>query len=97
MSCKRYPEELKVQAGKQVTDKGHIITDVPQRLGITYANLHDWIKRYSKSGDQRTADTTRSDEIRTLKAELKRVTEERDILKGAAVYIAGESKKSTHL
>ena len=35
------------------------------------------------------------DELRQLKAELKRVTEERDILKEAAAYFAGESKKNT--
>jgi transposase len=34
-------------------------------------------------------------EIQRLKVELKRVTEEKDILKEAAVYFAGEPKKST--
>ncbi|OAK88664.1 transposase, partial [Ralstonia pseudosolanacearum] len=32
-----------------------------------------------------------SDEVRRLKAELKRVTEERDILKKAAAYFAKQS------
>jgi len=31
-----------------------------------------------------------------LKAELRRVTEERDILKEAAVFFASESKKNTN-
>ena len=34
-------------------------------------------------------------ELRTLKAQLRRVTEERDILKEAVVFFAGESKKNT--
>jgi transposase len=34
-------------------------------------------------------------EIRQLKAKVKRLTEERNILKEAAVYFASESKKST--
>ena len=37
------------------------------------------------------------DEIRQLKTQLRRVTEERDILKEAAVYFVVESKKSTRL
>jgi transposase len=35
---------------------------------------------------------SQSAEIRRLKAELKRVTEERDILKKAAAYFAKESR-----
>lgn len=95
MSGKRYPEEFKIEAVKQVTDRGHSITDVSERLGVTYKSLHDWVKKYQKSPDQRKADDEQSEEIRKLKAELRRVTEERDILKEAAVYFAGESKKST--
>ena len=34
-------------------------------------------------------------EIKRLKAENRRVTEERNILKEAAVFFAGESKKNT--
>ena len=36
-----------------------------------------------------------SDEIKRLKAELKRVTQERDILKEAAAFFASESRKDT--
>ncbi|MDF4902023.1 transposase, partial [Vibrio parahaemolyticus] len=28
MSCKRYPEEFKIEAVKQVTEKGHSVADV---------------------------------------------------------------------
>lgn len=34
-------------------------------------------------------------ELKRLKTELKRVTQERDILKEAAAYFASESKKDT--
>lgn len=40
---------------------------------------------------ERKAQDAQSDEMRRLKAELKRVTEERDILKKAAVYFAKTS------
>jgi transposase len=37
--------------------------------------------------EERKAAGSQADEMRRLKAELKRVTEERDILKKAAVYL----------
>lgn len=95
MSGQRYTEEFKIQAVKQVAEQGHSMTSVSERLGVSYKSIHDWVKRYSKPDTQRRADDAQSDEIRRLKAELKRVTMERDILKEAAVYFAGESKKST--
>ena len=35
MSSKRYPEEFKIEALKQVTDKGHSVSKVSTRLGTT--------------------------------------------------------------
>jgi transposase len=94
MSGKRYPEEFKREAVKQVTQRGHKIGDVARRLGTTSKSLNDWIKKYGVSdADQKEANATEA-ELKKLKAELRRVTEERDILKEAAAYFAGESKKS---
>ena len=95
MSGQRYPEEFKIQAVEQVTKHGHTMSSVAKRLGISYKSMHDWVKRYSKPEQQRIHEDTQSEEIRRLQAELKRVTQERDLLKEAAVYFAGESKKST--
>lgn len=95
MRGKRYPEEFKIEAVKQVVDKGFTMTDVAQRLGVTYKSLHSWVQKYKKPDISRAAEDIQQAEIRKLKAELRRVTEERDILKEAAVYFAGESKKST--
>lgn len=92
MSSKRYPEEFKVEAVKQVTERGHSATDVAKRLGVSQPTLYDWIKRYSLPEAQRVEQLGQSAEIRRLKAELKRVTEERDILKKAAAYFAKESR-----
>ena len=41
--------------------------------------------------EQRATQNAQSDEVRKLRAELKRVTEERDILKKAAAYFAKQS------
>ncbi len=34
MRGKRYPNEFKIEAVKQVTERGHTVTDVVARLGI---------------------------------------------------------------
>ena len=91
MSNQRYPEEFKIEAVKQITERGHKVADVSSRLGVSQHSLYLWIKRYTLPVGERQAQTSQSDELRRLKAELKRVTEERDILKKAAAYFARQS------
>jgi transposase len=95
MRDKRYPEEFKIQTVKQVVDKGFTMADVAQRLGVTYKSLYTWVQKYGKPNGTREAEDGQQAKIRKLKTELRRVTEERDILKEAAVYFEEESKKST--
>lgn len=95
MSGKRYPEEFKIEAVKQVVDRGYKVGEVARRLGVTPKSLNEWIQKYGDAGSQHQTITDQQEELRRLKAELRRVTEERDILKEAAAYFAGESKKST--
>ena len=54
-------------------------------------SLYTWTKRYGVPEVERKAVDSQAAEMRRLKAELKRVTEERDILKKAAVYFAKTS------
>jgi transposase len=78
-----------------VTEQGHSISDVAKRLGITSKSLYNWRDRYGEGTQAYQEKQSSNEENRRLKAELKRVTEERDILKEAAVFFAGESKKNT--
>ena len=91
-SSKRYPEEFKIEAVKQVTEKGHSVAEVAARLGITTHSLYAWIKRYDPQQPKSTEPDDAVAELVKLKKELQRVTEERDILKKAAVYFASQSK-----
>ena len=85
----RYTEEFKLGAIAQVTEKGHSVPSVANRLGVSTKSLYDWIKQYGDRPDKARISSER-DEVKRLKAELKRVTEERDILKKATVYFAKE-------
>ena len=54
------------------------------RIGIPKHTLYDWVQKAKKAGKAAAGSAlvgTDSAEIRRLKAELRRVTEERDILK----------------
>lgn len=42
-SSKRYPEEFKVEAVKQMIEKGHSVAEVAKRLGTTTHSLYAWI------------------------------------------------------
>ena len=44
MSNKRYTEEFKVEAVKQITERGYSVFDVAQRLGVTTHSLYGWRK-----------------------------------------------------
>ena len=90
MSNQRYPEEFKIQAVNQVTEKQLPVSEVAARLGVSVHGLYGWLKRYTKPLEQRVQEDDQSAELRRLRAELKRVTEERDILKKAAAYFAKE-------
>ena len=91
MSNKRYPEEFKIEAVKQVTDRGQSVAEVASRLGTTTHSLYAWIKKYGPEANDYQAKADEQAEIRRLKKELQRVTEERDILKKAAAYFASQS------
>ena len=40
MSSKQYPEEFKIEAVKQVIDRGYSVADVASRLGTTTHSLY---------------------------------------------------------
>lgn len=45
MSNPRYTEEFKIEAVKQVADRGHSVAEVAARLGVSGHSLYQWIKR----------------------------------------------------
>ncbi|WP_285002469.1 IS3 family transposase [Escherichia coli] len=85
MSGKRYPEEFKTEAVKQVVDRGYSVASVATRLDITTHSLYAWIKKYGPDSSTNKEQSDAQAEIRRLQKELKRVTDERDILKKGGV------------
>lgn len=90
MSNRRYTEEFRIEAVKQITERGYSFRDVAKRLGVTTNSLRAWIKKYEPGPQRASQVEDQQDEIRRLKSELKRVTEERDILKKATTSSTGQ-------
>jgi transposase len=85
-----FSDDFKRDAVFQITERGYPVAEVSQRLGVSPHSLYAWKKKFSNlscSGDEE-----RAAEIRRLKKELARVTEERDILKKATAYFARDAK-----
>ena len=92
MSRTRFTDEFKRDAVAQVVNRGYAVSEVAERLGISTKSLYTWKARLSRPTKEAKIDTGQSREIRRLKAELIRITEERDILKKATVYFTKDAK-----
>ena len=90
MSNQRYTPEFKEEAVRQVIERGHSAAEVAERLGVSNHSLYNWVKAV-KPGKNEIQEQELNDakkEILSLKAQLRRAEEERDILKKAARYFA---------
>ena len=94
MGHQRYTPEFKDEAVRQVTERGHPVQEVADRLGVSSHSLYKWVKAVRPNKDERRSDELldAKKEILKLRAELRRVEQERDILKKAAAYFARESE-----
>ena len=91
MSRARFTDEFKREAVAQVKERGYSVKEVSDRLGISTKSLYTWIDQFFKPAQDIKETTEQSAEIRRLKKELLRVTEERDILKKATAYFARDA------
>ena len=46
MRARRYSEEFKREAIKQITENGYAVAEVARRLGTTTHSLSAWLKKY---------------------------------------------------
>ena len=91
-----YNRQFKKEAVALITEKGYSIAEASRNLGIEYSVLRRWKTQladdpqnaFPGKGRLKPADQ----ELRKLRKELERVTEERDILKKALAYFAEDQK-----
>ena len=95
---KIYSAEFRATSVKLAIDSDLPIAQTAKNLGINPNTLHTWINKYSQPKEQNKAVRTDEhlyDELKRLKKEIARLTEERDLLKKAAAYFAREQRWST--
>ena len=90
MSNQRYSPEFRNEAVRQILEGGHSTSDVAARLGVSANSLYKWVKAVQPNTDslknEELFETKRENLM--LRAELRRVKEERNLLKKAAANFA---------
>lgn len=93
---KKYSKEFKLDAISLVIDQGYTRAEAARSLGINATMLSRWIKEFQSDDSQAFRGngklTPEQEEIRKLKAQVKRLEMEKEILKKATVFFAKETK-----
>ena len=92
---KTFSKSFKEEAVRLMEQSGRPAAEIAREIGIPRNRLYKWQERIRAKGADAFPGSGRqsgeSEQLRGLKRELERVCEERDILKKAAAYFAGES------
>lgn len=90
-----YTKEFKLEALRLMAESDKPASEIAMQLGIRRNQLYKWKEQMEKKGDVATSKRGRpkkedQSETARLKAEVKRLKEENEILKKAAVFFAKE-------
>jgi len=91
---RKFTAEFKADAVALVLDEGRTIVDVARSLGVVEQTLGNWVRQ--SRIDRGEKDGLTSDEraeLTRLRAEVRRLTMERDLLKRATVFWVQESTR----
>lgn len=90
-----FTTEYKLQAVRLVTEKGFSYAEAARQLGLRDTQIRAWKKQFDAEGAKAfPGQGNRSaidEELHRLRAENKRLLQERDLLKKAAAFFARES------
>jgi transposase len=88
-----YPEEFRREAVELVR-QGRAIPDVASALGVTAQSLRNWVRQEQLDRRERDDGLTSAEreELRELRRRVRRLEQERDILKRATALVARETE-----
>lgn len=93
---RHFSREFKVHAVQLVTEKGLAVSKVARELDIHPILLHLWKRKYLAEGDKAFVGKGRAKpddiKLRRLRRELRKVKEERDILKRALASFSKQKR-----
>ena len=93
---KKYSKEFKLDAVSLIADQGYTRAEAARSLGLNANMLGRWAKEFQSSdgpafrGNGKL--TPEQEEVRKLKAQVKRLEMEKEILKKATVFFAAETR-----
>jgi transposase len=88
-----YPEQFRREAVELVRG-GRSIADVAESLGVSQQSLRNWTRQLERDRGERDdgITTAERDELRELRKRVRRLEQERDILKRATALFARETE-----
>jgi len=90
----RYPKEFRRDAAALVIDQHRSIADVSRELDVVEQTLGNWVRQERIDRGEHEGTTTEMREENTrLRREVKRLTQERDLLKRAVAFWVKESDR----
>ena len=93
---KQYSKEFKLDAISLVVEQGYSRSEAAQSLDIKPDLVGRWVREHQADDGQAFRGngklTDEQEEVRKLKAQVKRLEMEKDILKKATVFFAAQTK-----
>jgi len=84
-----YPPEFRREAVELVRSSGRSIPQIADELGVSPQSLRNWVRQGDvDAGRAEGLTTDEREELRRLRRENRRLTQERDLLKAAAAFFA---------
>lgn len=92
-NAKNYDIDFKQSSAKLAVESDRSISETAKALGVNESTLHGWIKKYGDGAKKSPCNSNikqLEQENVLLRKENARLKQERDILKKATAYFAGE-------
>lgn len=91
-----YPPEFRAEAIRLVRSGDRKLSEIADDLGVSQQSLRNWVRQADLDDGRRHDGLTTDDraEVARLRRENRVLREERDILKKAAAFFAGETRST---
>ncbi len=83
-----YPDKIRIEAVRLVIHEHRAVADVAAQKGMHPNTVRTWVREYHLQIEDKLEQQSLSQQHRRLKSELKRISEERDLLGKIALYLA---------
>lgn len=90
--AKRYTDEFRRDAVRMATTSGLTRPQLSSNLGVGLSTLNKWVQKHQHDDVMSGPHEDVEKENTRLRQELRLVREEREVLKKAAIFFAGQSR-----